>query len=188
MIILPLKREVDMESYAHKDLKFDCYWKMVQDDIGADLEKTLGKTRTDILSEVNGKLLAIEIQFSPISINSILARMQEHSKYNAHTLWVIGKNLLDARGYARNYKWVRFLQMLQNGVIFIPGENQQIIPARIDNSLAIINNEVVASNKKIIDCHNPIDIDEIKYDFNDVYKVNITTFDEWWLSGFLDLI
>ena len=184
VVSLPLGGKM-MESYIHSDLKIDWYCKLLQNDMVVNVEKTIGQTRTDILTEINDHLCAIEIQHSPISVNEIVFRMKEHTKIGAHTLWIISKDLLNGE-YSRNLKWVNFIQLIQNGVIFLPSDNQQILPARIDNSLKESKGNIVAG-RKMLDCyHSPIDIDQILFEKNETYDLNITTFEEWWISSYLE--
>jgi len=41
------------ESYTHADFKSDLYWSIIEDEEYAEVEKGVGRTRTDILTEIN---------------------------------------------------------------------------------------------------------------------------------------
>jgi len=174
------------ESYKHLDLKYDLYASLLQDDKYADVEKTIGSTRTDIVTEIGNLLLAIEIQYTPIPIKNILHRMREHTKKNMHTLWLFPEEFLMVNNNTRNLKCVRFIQQLQEGVIFIL-RDQQIIPARLDNSLICLASNVIASKKKFLSIQEPISLEDLTFTQNELYGVNIVTVKEWWLDSYLEL-
>jgi len=174
------------ESYKHLDLKYDLYVSLLQDDKYADVEKTIGSTRTDILTEIGNTLLAIEIQYTPLSLKNILHRMREHTKKNMHTLWLFPEEFLFANQNIRNLKCVRFIQQLQEGVIFLL-RDQQIIPARLDNSLIFQKHTIVAGKKKILLVQEPVLLEDLTCTRNEMYGLNIVTVQEWWLDSYLEL-
>ena len=171
-----------MESYKHKDIKYDLYWNQILEERYAIIEKIIGRTRTDIFIETKIPL-AIEIQYTPLPIKTILHRMQEHTKEGIYTLWLLTEELLINKNKVRNIKCVRFLQHLQNGVIFLI-KDKKIIPTRIDNALKYLPTKIIV-DKKILDNQNPIMLDELCFTKNNIYKVNITTINEWWLNSYL---
>jgi competence CoiA-like predicted nuclease len=175
-----------MESLQHMDMKIDVYSQILQNDIFADIEKPLGRSRPDILTEIGNYKLAIEIQQSPTNIKTILQRMTEHTKNGYHTLWLIDEKIIKDHIFARNLKWINFIQTIQNGVLFVFDANKSIIPTRVDNSLLFKNNKLVVG-RKILDTCSPIDINEILFEFNDTYRLNISTYDPWWINNYLDL-
>lgn len=162
------------ESYTHLDTKSDIYWNIVQEGTYAEVEKSVGRTRTDVLTQVGEHVLAIEVQHTPIPMKSIIHRMHQHTLAGYHTLWLFTQELLNVRDeqYAHNYKWVLFIQMLQDGMIFMPTNNTQIIPARLDNSLRW-NGDSLIAGRKIIEKKDPISLDDLSFDTN--YGYNITT-------------
>lgn len=176
------------ESLVHADLKYDLYWSLLTDDYASDIEQGIGRTRTDVTTEINGTPLAIEIQYTAISKRDILKRMREHTAGGYHTLWLIPEaTLLKASSGIRNLGWVMFIQRLQEGVIFLPHtDGSHIIPARIDNSLMFSKGDVWASRKKIIDKQEPIGLDEITFKVN--YDLNVSTTTEWWLESYQDYL
>jgi len=176
------------ESTTHANYKTDLYWDILSEDTYADVEKNIGHTRTDVLTEVDGHLLAIEIQYTAIPIKSILRRMVEHTLAGAHTLWLIAPEALQNGQKVRSLNWVFFIQALQNGLIFLPGDDKMIIPARVDNSL-IFKDFEIAAGAKVLETHDPITLDQLKFSKNDMFELNVVTFDEWeWLEAYLNCI
>lgn len=175
------------ESFVHSDFKSDLYWNIVQEDLYAEVEKGIGRTRTDILTEINNHLVAIEIQHTKIPIKSIIKRMEEHTSIGAYTLWLITpESLAINEDKCRNLNWVNYIQYIQNGVIFLPSKDQTIIPARVDNTLKLHKNEITAG-RKFLDTQKPISLEELKFE-KGPFGLNITTYAEWWIESTLDLL
>jgi competence CoiA-like predicted nuclease len=174
------------ESYTHLDFKQDLYFSILENEMYVEVEKIVGNARTDVITEVKGHTLAIEIQHTCITIPNILRRMRAHTKNGAHTLWLITPTALYRAGKLRHLKWVMFIQQIQGGMIFLPtGLGQTIIPARIDNTLKFEEGEILAGTKKYLDKGVPIEIEELQFDRCDQYNINIVTHDEWWLENYL---
>ena len=167
-------------------MKYDLYWTLIEAGIYVDMEKIIGSTRTDILAEINGHILAIEIQNTPIPIKSIIRRMREHYVYGAYTLWLINEDLIQPKKYPRNLKWLNFIQAIQNGVLFLPTGTSKIIPARIDNSLILKSNRIVVDKKFLLKT-SPIELDELQFEKN-YAGLNTVTVDEWWLRAYAEII
>jgi competence CoiA-like predicted nuclease len=178
------------ESYRHADVKADMYYSLLMDEdiFAPSYETRIGRTRTDVTAEVNGLSIAIEIQHTRIPIPSILRRMREHTKAGMHTLWLITPETLLHEERARSLNWVFFIQRLQDGVIFLPSDNQTIIPARVDNTLKIVRNEIVAGKRKYLDQIPSIEIEKLKFMKNEEFDLNICTYNEWWFDAYVDLI
>jgi hypothetical protein len=177
------------ESYTHADAKSDLYWSLLLEDesVYAEVEKGIGRTRTDILTDINNHTLAIEIQHTRIPIKSILRRMTEHTLIGAHTLWLITPEALYDGDRVRNLNWVRFIQTLQGGMIFLPS-NDKIIPARVDNSFVWKGHEVTISSRKLLEEREPIALEQLKFEHNDYFGVNTVTFEEWWIERDYELV
>ncbi len=168
------------ESFVHKDIKIDIYWDRISQDSYAAVEKSIGCTRTDILTEVNGCTLAIELQHTSISVKSILKRMREHTINNTHTLWLITPEALAYDSFfCKNLKWVLFIQTMQNGVIFLPTTSSKVIPARVDNTLTLSKNEL-ATGKKYLEVRQAVDLADLTFTTN--YDYNIVSYPEWWVD------
>lgn len=111
--------------------------------------------------------------------------MREHTESGAYTLWLITPDALLAGERVRNLNWVFFIQRLQGGLLFMPGENQKIIPARVDNTLVFHNNEIVAGKRKFLDQREAIEMSDLKFEKNEDFDVNVVTMEEWWVEGWL---
>lgn len=168
-----------MESSLHLAIKNNLYWSLVRDGYIVHMEKMLGgKCQPDLLLEINDKLIAVEIQKSPISPIPLLKRMARHTEAGAYTLWLIPKEILDTISYRR--RWCELIQKLQNGVVFLPTGSSKIQPARIDL--------LYGGTRKYIDCYeSSVDIDEVLFEKNDVFNFNVAGWPEWWIERDLDL-
>jgi len=179
------------ESFIHSDAKIDLYWSLLQDDdeVYAEVEKGIGRTRTDVLTEVDGNLVAIEIQSTRIPLKSILRRMSEHTEIGAHTLWLVTPEALLYDAKVRNLNWVRFIQQLQGGMIFLPStvKPEQIIPARIDNTLLFQRDKIVVGKRKFLEKREPINLTALRFEKESYFGLNTATWNEWWIERDLEL-
>lgn len=175
------------ESFVHADFKSAIYYSKIEDDDYAEMEKPIGRTRTDVLTDINGKTVAIEIQHTRIPIKSIVRRMKEHTAEGFYTLWLITKDALVHNDVCRNMNWIKFIQEVHNGIIFIPYKNQTIIPARIAHQLKFDNYKVMSGRKLFLNLYDPIELSQL--DFIQVNGLNSVTYnDEWWSSEYVDLL
>jgi competence CoiA-like predicted nuclease len=167
------------ESFTHLDIKSDLYWSQVQQDSYAEVEKTVGSTRIDVLTQVDEHTLAIEIQHTRIQLKTALRRMKQHTLAGYYTLWIFTPELLmyqDDSEAVRGYKWLLCLQMLQGGMIFLPHKDNMnlIIPARIENQMKWEKDNIVASSgRKILETKDPISLEDLN--FETVYGYNVCT-------------
>jgi len=168
-----------MESAAHLSIKNHLYWALVREGYTVQIEKSIyHRYQPDLIVEVNDKKVAIEIQKSPLPPNAMLKRMAAHTESGAYTLWLIPKESLETILYSR--KWCELIQQLQNGIIFLPTETSKILPARIDLEFE--------SSRKFIDYFDiPVDIEDIIFEKNTIYGLNVAGWPEWWLQGYQDL-
>jgi len=77
-----------------------------------------------------------------------------------------------------------FLQQLQGGLIFLPGDNRTVTPARVDNTLKIHRRQLVAASNKYLEQRSPIDLDELRFEKHES-GLNIVTCD-WWTTRLTD--
>lgn len=161
------------ESLVHADAKHDLYWSLRTDDLQVDMEKKIGRARPDLLTET----LAIEIQHTPLAIHTILIRMRRHTDQGYHTLWLIPETTIVCGGRVKKSKWIRFIQKLQGGILFIPHtDGKRIVPARID---------LDHFGEMFLDKREPIDLDDLQLEVGD-FGLNSVTYDAWWVDGCLD--
>ena len=168
------------ESYTHLDIKADLYWDMVQEGTYAEVEKSVGRSRTDVLTQVDEFIIAVEVQHTRLPLKTALRRMKEHTLAGYYTLWLFTPELLlYDEHYARNYKWVLTIQMLQGGMIFMPSSKpHEIIPARVDNSL-VVKGDRLLTGRKILDIKDPIGFDDLHFEVNHGYNVTTCKDIEW---------
>jgi competence CoiA-like predicted nuclease len=142
------------------------------------MEKKIGKgSIPDLTLELDNKIIAIEIQRSPLPPQTILKRMKAHTKAGAYTLWLLDEDML--KTFIKKKKWCEFIQKVSNGYIFIPTMSTEIIPARIDY--------LYGSTKKFINySEERIEFDELIFDRNDILGLNIMVWRDWWLENYID--
>lgn len=169
-----------MESYSHLDLKHDLFWLLRQDGYDVEIEKAiLGKYKPDLLVKTKNNQIAIEIQKSPLSVITLIKRMQAHTEANAHTLWLIPQEVLETLIHRK--KWCELIQQIQFGLLFILTKECRIFPARLDR--------LGCGNRRFVDYWpESILIDEVQCVFNPMYGINICTWNEWWLEGYVENI
>ena len=167
-----------MESLLHLTLKNQIYEELKSRGLPVRMEAVVARSRPDLLTEINGKKLAIEIQHSALTPRSILYRMGEHTAQGAHTLWLIPEPVLETILYHRS--WCELIQRLQYGFVFIPIQGCQILPAHID--------VLYGTKIKYIDrSPTPIWIEDILFEKNPETGLNTTYWNEWWIDGYLDV-
>jgi hypothetical protein len=170
------------ESFAHADFKSDLYWSLVEETGYAEIEKGVGRTRTDVLTEINGCSVAIEIQHTRIPIASMLRRMREHTKAGMHTLWLTTPEALLHGERCRHLNWVMFMQRLQGGVIFFPGKEGRLMPARVDNTLVFRKGRIEAGKAKMLETQDAISLDDLTFYRSVQHGVNASAYDGWRMS------
>lgn len=168
-----------MESYLHQDIKHDLYWSLVQDGYSVCMEKTIhGRYKPDLLVDIGGNTLAVEIQKSYIPPETIYRRMLAHTAAGAYTLWLIPETVLATLLHRK--KWCELIQQLQYGIIFIPDKGSYIKPARLDF--------LGKSKRKFIDYYDrSIEINELSLEINVIFRLNTVVWKPWWLEHYLDL-
>ena len=167
-----------MESLLHSNLKTQIYAGLQSRGFPVRMETAVAKSRPDLLTEIDGKKLAIEIQHSALTPRSILYRMNEHTKHGAHTLWLIPEQVLESILYHRS--WCELIQRLQYGFVFIPSQGCQILPAHIDI--------LYGTKIKYIDrAPAPIGIEDVLFEKNPETGLNTTYWNEWWIDGYIEL-
>jgi len=177
------------ESYRHLDYKFDLYYAMIgMDENYAEVEKKIGRTRTDVFTDIGDRLVAIEIQHTRIPIKSILRRMKYHTEIGAHTLWIITPETINYHKGIRNLNWIMFIQRLQNGIVFLPGKTDQtVIPARIDNMLRLTGDEITAG-RKWLDCQPETEITKLTFEKNVEFGLNVSSYPDWFTDNYLEFV
>jgi competence protein CoiA len=99
------------ESDAHRKCKMEIYEALLREPhvTSVALEHPLGTVRPDVSAHFNGVPVAIEIQISFLSIETIMARTIEYHRKGIYVLWLLlWTPKLDAKRYAPEIweKWI----------------------------------------------------------------------------------
>ncbi len=85
---------------------------------GAALEKALGEVRPDVSAYINGIPVAIEVQVSSLSLETITRRTIEYARKGIYVLWLLQWSpALDASRYAPRL-WERWIHAAYFGRVF----------------------------------------------------------------------
>lgn len=171
------------ESDIHADFKWSFY---TSESDYVEIEKTIGRTRTDVLTQIDDRLVAIEIQRTRIPIASILRRMSYHTEIDAHTLWIISPDALIYHKGIRCLNWIMFIQRIQNGITFLPGRTDQtVVPCHIDNSILIARDGHIQAGRKWIDQQQETQISGLTFEKNLDFDLNVSSYADWWTDEYL---
>src|ERR1035437_7557370 len=79
------------ESEAHENCKMQIFAALKQHPAvsNAALEHPIGTNRPDVSAEINGVQVAIEVQLSPLSIETIMQRTIDYYRAGIHVLWLL---------------------------------------------------------------------------------------------------
>ncbi|HSU53066.1 MAG TPA: competence protein CoiA family protein [Candidatus Dormibacteraeota bacterium] len=79
------------ESDEHRQCKLEIYRNLATHAHVSDLalEKAVGNVRPDLSFELNGFRIAIEVQISSLSVETILKRTIEYGRENIYVLWLL---------------------------------------------------------------------------------------------------
>lgn len=104
-------RFVEGESDAHRRCKREIYEALAQMPSVRDpvMERPLGSVRPDVSAYINGVPVAIEIQISSLSVETIMERTIEYHRQGIYVLWLMQWTPeLDAERYAPKVweKWI----------------------------------------------------------------------------------
>jgi len=99
------------ESDAHRECKMEIYEALLNQPgvSAAALERPLGSVRPDVSAYVNGVPVAIEVQISSLSIETIMYRTIEYHRKGVYVLWLLQWTpKLDAGRYSPKLweKWI----------------------------------------------------------------------------------
>lgn len=78
------------ESDEHRRCKMEIYEALVKapNVAGAALERPLGTNRPDVFAFINGVPVAIEVQLSALSLDTIIRRTEEYARKGIYVLWL----------------------------------------------------------------------------------------------------
>jgi len=104
-------RNLESESDAHRRCKMEIFEALRKEPNVQDvaLERSLGTVRPDVSAYINGVPVAVEIQMSSLSIETIMHRTIEYFRKGIYVLWLLQWTpKLDAVRYSPNIweKWI----------------------------------------------------------------------------------
>lgn len=123
------------ESEAHRLAKFEIYDALQRRPQVTNLhvEYTLGNRRADVFfCLANRHQIAVEIQFSPLSIEELIKRTQHYANHGVHILWMPPyRHELERERYTPQ-PWEQYLHTLYFGVVYYWCEGDIIQPVRLE--------------------------------------------------------
>jgi competence protein CoiA len=108
------------ESEAHKRCKRAIYEALLKEPgvKNAALERSLKTCRPDISARINGVPVAIEVQISTLSLETIIGRTQEYTRRGIYVLWLLRWTpYLDGKRYSPRL-WERWVHALYFGHVY----------------------------------------------------------------------
>jgi len=122
------------ESEEHRRCKLDIF-RALQEVPGVReiaLERPIGNVRPDVSAEINGTHVAIEVQISSLSIETIMARTIEYAREGKYVLWLLQWSpTLDAARYAPK-PWERWLHAAYFGRVYYWVEGLTVVSYHFD--------------------------------------------------------
>jgi competence protein CoiA len=82
------------------------------------LERPIGNVRPDVSFQINGIQVAIEVQLSALSVQTIMTRTIEYGRENTYVLWLLQwSRALDLPRYSTN-PWERWIHAAYYGRVY----------------------------------------------------------------------
>lgn len=125
------------ETELHLRIKKDIYDDLSKrpDCYRCELERRLDGVRPDISLFIGSSPVAIEIQRSDISIDTIIRRTMRYSELKINLLWVLPQLTIDEDGICRVRSWHKFLHRMYQGRIYIWLKEALIKPIHLEPAL-----------------------------------------------------
>jgi competence protein CoiA len=128
------------ESEAHLRCKLEIFKALQEQPNVTDvaLERRLGSVRPDIFAVINGVPVAIEVQISSLSVETIMSRTIEYHRKGIYVLWLLQWNPeLDQERYAPA-KWEKWIHACYFGRIYYWLRGLEVVEYRFEPSLRMI--------------------------------------------------
>ncbi len=122
------------ESNAHRLCKLEIYEALLKapNVRGAALERPVGNNRPDVSAYINGVPVAIEIQISSLSHETIQGRTLEYARYGIYVLWLLQWTPdLDAVRYAPRH-WEKWIHAVYFGRVYYWTSGLSVISYHFD--------------------------------------------------------
>src|ERR1035437_3142462 len=120
------------ESEAHENCKMQIFAALKQHPAvsNAALEHPIGTNRPDVSAEINGVQVAIEVQLSSLSIETIMQRTIDYYRAGIHVLWLLQWTpKLDGKRYTPRL-WEKWVHAAYFGRVYYWIEGLNWFPAK----------------------------------------------------------
>ena len=124
------------ESEAHRRCKLEIFVALHKHPNARNvvLERPLGAVRPDVSAEINGEPVAIEVQITSLSLETITNRTIEYARLGMSVLWLTPwRTKLDATRYAPQ-PWERWLHAAYFGRVYCWVEGLSVVSYHFDPS------------------------------------------------------
>jgi competence protein CoiA len=128
------------ETTAHRLAKLDIYLALRRHPSATEvtLERPFGTVRADVFARINGVPVAIEMQISNLSPESISYRTQEYTRQGIHVLWLLHWTpKFDTPRYSPR-PFERWLHSLYFGRVYVWKEGLTVLPFRFQEYGTIV--------------------------------------------------
>lgn len=134
----PLARHrEDSESDAHRQCKMEIYEALVRHPLATDvaMERPFGTNRADISATINGVPVAIEVQISFLSLDTIMQRTIDYARKGIYVLWLLlWTPELDSPRY-NPATWEKWIHAAYFGRVYYWQSGLSIIPYSFEPTL-----------------------------------------------------
>lgn len=124
------------ESDAHRHCKQAIYEALIREPHVRDvaLELPLGENRPDVFARIKGVPVAIEVQLSSLSVDTIMRRTIDYARNGIHVLWLLQWTpKLDETRYAPR-QWEKWLHACYFGRVYYWIEGLTVVSYRFEPS------------------------------------------------------
>lgn len=141
----------DAESDKHAVKKYTIYHELLKHPgvTKLQMERNLGTVKPDISAYIGKYPVAIEIQVSPLSIDTILKRTAEYTAKGIYLLWLCSSYYVTGE-YVPVNKWMRFLSGMYYGWMFYPDKDGMIIATKTKNSISDTSNRYLKTHRDVV--------------------------------------
>jgi competence protein CoiA len=122
------------ESEAHRRCKKEIYEALLKEPgvKNAALERSLTTCRPDVSARINGVPVAIEVQISTISLETIIRRTEEYARRGIYVLWLLQWSpYLDAERYSPRL-WEKWIHASYFGRVYYWIEGLKVVSYRFE--------------------------------------------------------
>jgi competence protein CoiA len=104
----------------------------------AELERALGEVRPDVFARIRGVSVAIEVQISSLSLETITSRTIEYARKGIYVLWLLPwTSELDRPRYAPS-NWERWIHATYFGRVYYWIEDLKVVPYRFESDFVSV--------------------------------------------------